>query len=62
MPMWRHPLLKAVLLVYIGWGAWNWYSDRPYHPPDGVLAADDPRQADVPDGEKLRLGCAPTTR
>jgi hypothetical protein len=54
--MWRHPLVKVVLLVYIGWGAWSWYSDRPYHPPDGVLAADDPRQADVPDGEKLRLG------
>jgi protein-S-isoprenylcysteine O-methyltransferase Ste14 len=20
--MWRHPLLKAVLLIYIGWGGW----------------------------------------
>jgi hypothetical protein len=54
--MWRHPVFKLVLLVYIGWGAWNWYSDRPYHPPDGALAGDDPRQTDVPDGEKLRLG------
>jgi protein-S-isoprenylcysteine O-methyltransferase Ste14 len=34
--MWRHPILKAVLLVYIGWGGWNWISNRPIHPPDGV--------------------------
>jgi hypothetical protein len=34
--MWRHPLLKVVLLIYIGWGGWNWYSDRPFHQPDGV--------------------------
>jgi len=26
--MWRHPILKVILLTYIGWGAWNWYSDR----------------------------------
>src|SRR6202166_3041587 len=55
--MWRHPLLKVVLLIYIGWGGWNWYSDRPFHQPDGVLAADDPRQSNVPPtGEKLRVG------
>jgi hypothetical protein len=41
--MWRHPLLKVILLIYIGWGAWNWYSDRPFHQPDGILAADDPQ-------------------
>jgi hypothetical protein len=54
--MWRHPILKAVLLVYIGWGGWNWISNRPIHPPDGVLAADDPQQTDVLGGDKVHVG------
>src|SRR3984957_17254772 len=54
--MWRHPLLKAVLLVYIGWGAWSWFANRPYHPPDGGLAAGDPRQTDVQGGDRIRRG------
>ena len=54
--MWRHPILRALLLIYVGWGGWNWYADRPYHPPDGVLAANDPLQTDVPGGDKVRLG------
>jgi hypothetical protein len=54
--MWHHPVLKAILLGYIGWGAWNWISDRPLHPPDGVLAADEPQQTDVPSGDKLQVG------
>jgi hypothetical protein len=54
--MWRHPLLKVVLLIYIGWGGWNWYSDRPFHQPDGVLAADDPQQTNLPAGDKVRVG------
>ena len=54
--MWRHPLLKTVLLVYIGWGGWNWYSDRPFHQPDGVLAADDPQQTNLPTGDKVQFG------
>jgi hypothetical protein len=54
--MWRHPLLKASLLIYIGWGGWNWYSDRPFHQPDGVLAADDPQQTNAPPGDKVRVG------
>jgi hypothetical protein len=54
--MWRHPLLKAVLLIYIGWGGWSWYSDRPVHQPDGVLAADDPQQANLPAGDKVQAG------
>ncbi len=53
--MWRHPALKLILILYIGWGAWSWFIDRPVHPPDGVLAPDDPRQEDSPDGEKIRL-------
>lgn len=54
--MWRHPLLKVILLTYIGWGAWNWYSGRPFHQPDGVLAAAEPRQTDVPAGTKVQVG------
>ena len=54
--MWRHPLITAILLGYIGWGAWNWLADRPVHPPDGVLAAEEPQQTDVPDGTKLQVG------
>src|SRR5258708_3824006 len=54
--MWRHPLLKVVLLVYIGWGGWNWYSDRPFRQPDGVLAADDPQQPNLPPGDTVQAG------
>jgi hypothetical protein len=54
--MWRHPLLKVVLLIYIGWGGWNWYSGRPFHQPDGVLAADDPQQTNLPTGDKVQVG------
>jgi hypothetical protein len=54
--MWRHPILKILLLAYVGWGAWNWYIDRPLHPQDGVLAGEDPRQTDVQNGEKIRVG------
>jgi len=54
--MWRHPLLKILLLAYIGWGGWGWYINRPVHPQDGVLAAEDPRQTDVQDGGHIRVG------
>ena len=54
--MWRHPILKILVLAYIGWGAWNWLAARPLHPADGVLAADDPRQTKVPSGEKVQVG------
>jgi hypothetical protein len=54
--MWHHPLLKVILLIYIGWGAWNWYSDRPFHQPDGILAADDPQQTNVATGGKVHVG------
>ena len=52
----RHPVLAAILLAYVGWGGWTWFWDRPLHPPDGVLAADDPRQTDVVHGEKVQVG------
>jgi hypothetical protein len=54
--MWRHPILKLVLLAYVGWGGWNWFSDRPFRPPDGVLAAGDPQQTDVSSGDKVQVG------
>ena len=54
--MWRHPILKVLVLLYIGWGGWNWFTNRAVHPPDGVLAADDPRQTDVTGGDKVQLG------
>src|ERR1700691_6115349 len=56
VPMRRHPVLAAILLAYVGWGRWTWFWDRPLHPPDGVLAADDPRQTDVVHGEKVQVG------
>jgi hypothetical protein len=52
----RHPVLTAALILYIAWGAWNWITNRPLHPPDGVLAADEPLQTAVPGGDKLRVG------
>jgi hypothetical protein len=54
--MWRHPILKVLLLVYIVWGGWNWFTGRPVHPPDGVLAAEDPLQTPVLDGDKVQVG------
>jgi len=54
--MWRHPILKAILAVYIGWGAWHWFVNRPVTAPDGVLAQDEPRQVDVANGETLQIG------
>jgi hypothetical protein len=54
--MWRHPLLTLGLGLYIGWGAWNWLVDRPVHSPDGVLAADDPAQTNLPDGTQVHVG------
>jgi hypothetical protein len=54
--MWRHPVIKVVLLVYVGWGAWHWYGDRPVHPPDGILAAGEPQQTELTSGEQLQVG------
>jgi hypothetical protein len=54
--MWRHPLLKTIAVAYIGWGAWTWLADRPVHAPDGVLAAQDPLQSDLPTSHTVRIG------
>jgi hypothetical protein len=54
--MWRHPILKAIVLTYIAWGAWHWYVNRPLHTPDGMLAEGEPQQTNVADGEKVQMG------
>jgi hypothetical protein len=54
--MWRHPILKAIVALYIAWGAWHWLANRPIHAPDGVLAQQEPRQSDIANGEKVQMG------
>jgi hypothetical protein len=54
--MWRHPILKAIVLAYIAWGAWHWYVNRPLHTPDGVLAEGEPQQTIVANGEIVHMG------
>jgi hypothetical protein len=54
--MWRHPILKAIVLTYIAWGAWHWYVNRPLHTQDGMLAEGEPQQTNVTDGEKVQMG------
>ena len=54
--MWRHPLLKALVAVYVVWGGWNWYVGRPVHCPDGILAPAEPRQGDVASVVPSRIG------
>ncbi len=52
----RHPVLQVLLGIYVLWGAWNWYTGRPVSAPDGVLAADEPQQVDVAQGEQRQIG------
>jgi hypothetical protein len=54
--MWRHPILKVIVGLYIVWGASHWYAGRPLHAPDGVLAEGEPQQIDVPNGATLQMG------
>jgi hypothetical protein len=54
--MWRHPIYKVLVLAYVAWGAWHWYSGRAVHAPDGVLAPADPIQTAGADGGKIRKG------
>lgn len=54
--MWRHPIVKLLLLSYVAFGAWNWLANRPVKAPDGILAPDEPLQGEVPDGATLRSG------
>jgi hypothetical protein len=51
-----HPFLKIALALYIAWGGWHWLATRPVHPPDGVLAQEDPQQVDLEHGEQIRMG------
>jgi hypothetical protein len=54
--MWRHPVLKAIVLAYIAWGAWHAYVNRPLHTPEGMLAEGEPEQTNVTNGEKVHMG------
>lgn len=54
--MWRHPILKVLLLTYVLWGAANWYAGRPLRQPDGVLAPDEPQQVDIGHGDNIQMG------
>jgi hypothetical protein len=51
-----HPFIKTALALYIAWGGWHWLTTRPVHPPDGVLAAQDPQQIDLDSGAQIHMG------
>lgn len=52
--MWRFVVLKLCFAVYLMWGAWGWWSGRPIHRADGVLAPLDPVQLQA-EGAPVRL-------
>ena len=54
--MWRHPVVKGLLLLYIVWGGWAWFIDRPVSPPDGILAPDEPVQESPQAAETFQFG------
>jgi hypothetical protein len=54
--MWRHPVLKVFLILYVAWGAWHWFSNRSVPAADGVLVAAEPQQSLVASGEKIQKG------
>jgi hypothetical protein len=53
--MWRHPIVLALLCVYILWGAYGWYQNRSIRAPDGVLAPAEPEQVNIEDGGTERI-------
>lgn len=55
-PMWRHPVVKLLLLGYIGWGGYDWFVSRPVDAPEGMLAAGEPQQRDLLDVQTLQFG------
>jgi hypothetical protein len=52
----RNGLLLAALLLVLAWQGVRSWELRPVHPADGVLAPDDPVQADAVDGEAIAVG------
>jgi hypothetical protein len=54
--MWRHPILLFFVSIYVAWGSWHWFTNRPIHVSDGVLVAAEPQQTLIPDGEKILHG------
>lgn len=53
--MTRNGWLLAALLVLAAWQAIRWWETRPVHTADGVLAPDDPVQAEA-SGETIAVG------
>lgn len=47
-------VLWLALLVMLGWGALDWWQQRPLHPRPGVLAAEAPEQVDLDEGAVLQ--------
>jgi len=54
--VWRHPLVKGLLLAYVLWGGWNWFIDRPVSQTEGILAPDEPLQEQQRSSETLQFG------
>lgn len=50
------PILVVFVLLWAAWGGWHWLNYHPFHPQDGVLAADEPLQEDIEQGEHLTMG------
>jgi hypothetical protein len=54
--MTRPTVFKLLAAAYVVWGAWNWYIDRPVHPPAGILAPAEPFQAAAGSRATTRIG------
>jgi hypothetical protein len=52
----RHPILLFLLALYVFWGGWHWFTNRPVRVADGILAADEPQQTLIENGEHIRRG------
>jgi len=47
---------KLLLIGAVIYGSWTRYAERPVHPPDGELAAAEPRQSEVEASQALTIG------
>lgn len=52
----RRNVLLLILLVVVGWQAIRHWELRAVHPPDGILAPDDPQQTDPEHQELIAVG------
>ncbi len=46
----------GVLFLALLWSGWNQWENRPFHPPDGVVAPDEPQQSDTNTAATIRIG------